>query len=97
MTISEQLTLEQILGSWKRHSAVRINRRIAATGQLWQDESYDRIIRDRPHLFNCLQYIGRNPAKAGIRRESWMRWVSPDWQAIGWDFQDTIDRAPRFP
>jgi len=57
-------------------------------GPLWQDESYDRIIRDCEHLDRCLQYIGANPRKAGLSNAAVARWVRPEWIALGWQFRD---------
>ena len=37
-------------------------------GNLWQEESYDRIIREE-HLWRAIQYIGANPSKAGLSPE----------------------------
>ena len=43
--------LERILQSWKRHSSAEINALVEQSGTFWQEESYDRIIRDEEHLF----------------------------------------------
>ena len=80
--------LEDILESWKGYVGFQINRQLGRHGSLWQDESYDRIVRDEEHLFRIVQYIGTNPAKAGLRREQWHRWIHPDWEAAGWGFRD---------
>ena len=80
--------LEEILGSWKQFSSRRINARIGQNGNLWQEESYDRIIRDEVHLYRCLQYIGRNPSNAGLSGTCPL-WVRPEWQALGWVFEGT--------
>jgi putative transposase len=80
--------LETLLKSWKQFSSKNINPRIRAKGPLWQEESYDRIIRDEEHLDNCLQYIGRNPQKAGLSRDRCPLWVRPEWEALGWTFRD---------
>jgi REP element-mobilizing transposase RayT len=80
----EEHPLEAILGSWKQFSAHRINARRANKGELWQQESYDRIVRDEEHLYRCLQYIGRNPARAGLTPMACPLWVRPSWAALGW-------------
>jgi hypothetical protein len=79
--------LEQILDSWKGYVGHEVNRRLGRSGRLWQDESYDRIIRDEEHLYRVVQYIGNNPAKANLPRESWCRWIHPEWEAAGWGFR----------
>jgi hypothetical protein len=83
-----ELELEYILGSWKGYVGHKVNRLLGRSRTLWQEESYDRIIRDEEHLFRVVQYIGNNPAKAGLPRACWHRWIHPDWQAAGWDFRD---------
>ncbi len=81
-------TLERILQVCKGYAASQVNRMLGAKGTLWQEESYDRIVRDDEHLYNVVQYIGRNPSSAGISREQWVRWVYPSWQKAGWGFAD---------
>src|SRR5438132_864132 len=82
----ESHPLEAIVGSWKKYSSRRINRTLQRTGHLWQDESYDRFIRDEEHLWRAIQYIGANPDKAGLLRESCPLWIRPHWVELGWRF-----------
>ena len=35
-------------------------------GSLWQDESYDRIVRDEAEFLEKWQYIRNNPLKEGL-------------------------------
>jgi REP element-mobilizing transposase RayT len=84
-----QHPLESILKSWKQCSSTTINQRIGCKGPLWQQESYDRIVRDEEHLYRCLQYIGCNPKKAGLLPNSCPRWLRPEWVTLGW----TIDEV----
>lgn len=83
----DEHALERVLQSRKRHTATRINELLGKTGTLWQEESFDRIVRDEEHLYRCLQYIGDNPRRAGLP-SGFYRWVSPSWRAAGWDFVD---------
>ena len=78
--------LEEWLYSVKRFVATRTNQLLSRTGQLWQEESYDRIIRDPEHLYRVVEYIGRNPSKASLARSEWHRWLHPNWIAAGWEF-----------
>ncbi|MGI9173487.1 MAG: class I tRNA ligase family protein, partial [Chthoniobacterales bacterium] len=59
--------LSDILHSWKRFSALEINRLQGREGQLWQRESYDHMVRDQSALRKISDYIEANPAKAGIK------------------------------
>jgi REP element-mobilizing transposase RayT len=79
--------LERILQSRKRHTASAINRHFGLTGPLWQEESFDRIIRDEEHLYRVIQYIGANPIKAGLSREQCPLWIRPEWEKLGWRFE----------
>jgi REP element-mobilizing transposase RayT len=84
----EDHSLEKILQGIKGVVARRVNSCLGSTGKLWQDESYDRIIRDEEHLWRVIQYIGRNPSKAGLPLEQSRRWIDPSWAAAGWRFVD---------
>ncbi|QDT03699.1 Transposase IS200 like protein [Rubripirellula lacrimiformis] len=80
--------LEQILDSWKGFVGHAVNRLLGRAGRLWQEESYDRIVRDEEHLYRVIQYIGNNPRKAGLPKDAWFRWIHPDWEEAGWGFRD---------
>ena len=55
--------LEDILHTWKRFTSREINKSLERTGQLWQTEYWDRLIRSQKHLDWALRYIDENPAK----------------------------------
>jgi len=55
-----------IIHSVKRFSIYQINRLRATKGSLWQDERYDRIIRDEAEFLEKWNYIRNNPMKAGL-------------------------------
>jgi exonuclease VII large subunit/REP element-mobilizing transposase RayT len=65
----KEYPLDDILHSWKSFSAHEINKREKCTGQLWQHESYDHIVRSPEQLRHFENYIHNNPAKAGIKVE----------------------------
>jgi hypothetical protein len=72
----------------KRTAAYRINQIRGASGSLWQEESYDQIIRDEEHLWKIVQYVGRNPKLANIPKDQWIRWIDASWTSAGWRFVD---------
>lgn len=78
---------EKILQNWKGSSAREINKKLNQSGTLWQRESFDRIIRDEEHLYRVIQYIGRNPAKAGLSPAVTRLWIRPSWVDCGWNFE----------
>jgi putative transposase len=51
----------------KGTSAYKINRLLGRKGQLWQDESFDRIMRSG-EFENKFNYICSNPVDAGLCR-----------------------------
>lgn len=55
--------LVAILHSWKSFTANRINRHLGRTGQLWQHESYDHIVRSEAAMGAIRRYIRANPTK----------------------------------
>jgi REP element-mobilizing transposase RayT len=77
--------LEKILQSWKSFTAKQITWPTTCRDRLWQQESFDRIVRDEEHLFNTLQYIGSNPLRAALSG-GYRLWINSAWQAAGWDF-----------
>lgn len=85
---SDDDPLERLLQSWKRFTAREINLLRSQSGKLWQDESYDRIVRDEEHLYRCVQYIGSNAVRAGLSTANCPRWIHPDWQTAGWQFEE---------
>jgi putative transposase len=84
----EPYELEDELGSMKSVTARFVGRTESLSGGLWQQESYDRIVRDEEHLYRVVQYIGANPRCAGLPRDVWCRWINPSWEALGWGFRD---------
>jgi REP element-mobilizing transposase RayT len=58
--------LSDLTGSVKKYSARRINARRYRHGALWQDETYDRIIRDVREFEGTWNYIRNNPVEAGL-------------------------------
>ena len=57
--------LGEILHSIKRFSARKINQARGEQGSLWQDERFDRIVRDEAEFLEKWQYIRNNPLKEG--------------------------------
>ena len=70
----------------KKKTAEFINQKEGLTGRLWQQEAFDRIIRDAEHLYRVVRYIGANPRRSGIPSHQWHRWMNPAWIAEGWYF-----------
>lgn len=86
--------LADILHSWKSFTAKEINRRLGRTGEVWEAESHDTLIRDTEHLWKAIRYIGNNPTKARIPQDRWQRYIHPQWQKAGWDFEPRPTSSP---
>ncbi len=69
----KELYLQDIMESVKKYSAKKCNKILERNGQFWQNETYDRIIRNRGELFRIISYILDNPVKAGLcqNRNEW--------------------------
>jgi REP element-mobilizing transposase RayT len=58
--------LGELVGSLKKFSARRINSRQNRAGTLWQDDRYDRIMRDDREFDETWSYIRNNPVTAEL-------------------------------
>ena len=54
-------TVMKSLGSVKQFTANAINKALGRTGELWQRNIFDRMVRDADHYERCVQYINENP------------------------------------
>jgi REP element-mobilizing transposase RayT len=61
-----QHSLADILHSWKSFTAHAIGNALGRTGSLWQDESFDHIVRNEHQLGRFGLYISANPSKARL-------------------------------
>ena len=58
--------LSKLLHSWKSFTAKEVNKLIGRAGTLWQDESFDHIVRDARELEHLERYIRENPGRARL-------------------------------
>jgi len=58
--------LSSVLQRWKSFTAHAVNRCVQRRGRLWQEESFDRLIRDEMELVKFEQYIADNPRVAQV-------------------------------
>ncbi|EIP97156.1 isochorismate synthase family protein [Opitutaceae bacterium TAV1] len=66
-------SLKSIVHSWKSWTAHQANRCLERTGEFWQEEYYDHLVRDEADYEHALEYLLANPERAGLR----------DWQWVG--------------
>ena len=58
--------------SWKSFTANEANKRIRRTGEFWQPEYYDHLIRDDTDLRRQVEYVLNNPTRAGLSDWKWV-------------------------
>ena len=79
--LAEPYPLAAIMKGIKGTSARNINRLLERRGQLWQDESFDRIMRYREFEWK-FNYISANPMDAGLcKKPTEYRWLWTEAQA----------------
>ena len=67
------LNLDEILQRHKRFTARQSNKILHRTGQFWENETYDHVVKDEIEFQNTLNYILNNPVKAGFVKK-WDDW-----------------------
>jgi REP element-mobilizing transposase RayT len=73
----------KLIHAWKSHSARELQRAGAIHGHVWQDEGFDRIVRDAPELQRFHDYLLANPAAAHLPPGTFLsgigtaKWFSP--------------------
>jgi REP element-mobilizing transposase RayT len=58
--------LPEILRAIKWSSARNINKLTGSTGPVWQDESFDHVLRGEESLRETIEYIRQNPVRKGL-------------------------------
>ena len=64
--LSPEYKLEDIIHSWKSLTSKEINKARETTGEVWQRDHWDRMVRDSNHRANVMDYIAKNPERAGL-------------------------------
>ncbi len=72
-TPREGWSLSALIHSWKSFTSKQANGILRRRGQFWQEEYFDRYIRDQQHFQHAVQYIESNPVKAGLceHKQQW--------------------------
>ena len=73
--------LTQTLQSIKSYTAAKANKLLNRTGQFWQRESYDHIVRDAEEMKRVISYVLANPVKAGLVTD-WQLWSHTYWHEL---------------
>jgi REP element-mobilizing transposase RayT len=65
--VTPHIAVSQLMRSLKRFTAREANRVLGFTGQsFWQEESYDRLVRNDREFARIARYIEMNPVNAGL-------------------------------
>jgi REP element-mobilizing transposase RayT len=64
--------LAEVLHAWKSYSAIRANRLLGRSGEFWQREYYDHLVRSEEEFYRIVGYIAENPNKAGLHNWRWV-------------------------
>ncbi|GJQ21438.1 MAG: hypothetical protein HBSIN02_17930 [Bacteroidia bacterium] len=71
---SEPYVLTKVLENLKWYTALQCNKVLGRTGQFWEHESYDHVIREG-RLEATIRYVLKNPVSAGlVPRELEWQW-----------------------
>jgi putative transposase len=85
--ITPQVEVSKLMQSLKRFTAREGNRILRVTGQsFWQDESFDRLVRDEAEFERIARYIEMNPVTAGLVETP---------EAFPWSSARPIDNRPQ--
>ena len=68
MERQEMRSLAEITNAVKGASAHIINRKLGRKGKVWQEESFDRVLRSSEKLDEKVAYILNNPVRKGLVR-----------------------------
>ncbi len=77
---NEGIELARAMKGIKGVSARKINQSRGTSGHVWQDEYWDRIVRDDNELQEKMHYMFNNPIKKGLCADTshWCGWVIPE-------------------
>lgn len=77
---AEIFSLARIMKAIKGASAHRINRELGHHGRVWQEESFDRVLRISEKLDEKIEYVAMNPVRKGLANTpddyAWL-WIAP--------------------
>ena len=62
----ENYTFAEVLGPIKGYTAHTINKQMKRHGQVWQDESFDHVLRSDEKLEVRVEYLRQNPVRRGL-------------------------------
>jgi REP element-mobilizing transposase RayT len=77
LLITPCVEVSKLMQSLKRFTAKEGNRMLGLTGKpFWQEESYDRLVRDETEFRRIARHIDMNPVRAGLAAPEEFPWSS---------------------
>lgn len=73
---SPEVSLAEVVGSWKSYTAHRAREFVDFGDHFWQSDYYDRLVRTKGELRDSMQYVWSNPERAEL--EDW------EWKGLCW-------------
>ena len=80
--------LAKLIGGWKGKSSRLANVLLRRSGQFWQEDYYDMLLRDEAHLRRAIRYTEQNPTKAFLAK------AARDWPWCSARHRDEYERLP---
>ncbi len=80
--------LAKLIGSWKGESSRFANALLHRSGQFWQEDYFDTLIRDEAHLKRAIRYTEQNPVKAFLAK------AAREWPSGSARHRDKFERLP---
>ena len=74
--LSGDTDIEQQCYSWKKFTAMQINRKLGRSGRFWQEESFDHLVRSPESFERFREYIAHNGPSAGLHPDDYLHYVS---------------------
>ena len=73
LTPNAQWSLSDIMKSFKSYTSHEANKILRRHGPFWQEDYFDRYVRDEKHFTSAIAYIESNPVKARLckKPEDW--------------------------
>ncbi len=66
--LGEDFTFAETVGAIKGFTAHEINRVLVRKGHVWQDESFDHVVRCEGRVEQKIEYVRENPVRRGLAR-----------------------------
>jgi len=88
--------IDQIIGSWKSYTSKEANKLVRREGEFWQQDYFDRSIRNRTEFDRTVRYVLENPMQSDLHDWPWVRSYPERFESSG-GTPDDCGRDARSP